>query len=349
MGVKGIVFLTVLLLFSMPLSNACAQAHIVQSEKKPFNVSIPHDRIICQGFQKAGITPRFVQKTSAERVALVTYLNTQPMVQFASLVETTITVKFIDDFSVVLFDVSPGNVQFSEAEWTPFSTPLTCEAGSTNTAVLLNPFEYVYGHHQCQGIISSLLRHDYSISYLANQAVNISYLRHNLSADIIYMDTHAGYFDVNNDQQADSVVIATGEQWTNETTQKYAFEYQHKMIVEGMVGDTGFVAFTPAFIEYYYAPGTLSGALVYMATCYASYDASMAEVFLNAGASVYMGWSRNTVFWTNSKTSVTAFHLLTNGLTVQQVCRIIRTGGLYNRLFFSRLVWYGDGTYKIPR
>ena len=174
------------------------------------------------------------------------------------------------------------------------------------------------------------------------------FLRHNLSADIVYMNTHAGYFDINGDQQADAVVIATGENWTNKTEQKYAFEYEHNFIVKGMIGNQAVIAFTPAFIDYYYSEGDLTDSLIFMATCYAIYDTSMAKPFLAAGASAYMGWSQNTVFWTNSRISVSAFRLLSYGLTVQQVCRCIRSGGFYNWLFHSQLLYAGDGSHRIP-
>lgn len=144
-------------------------------------------------------------------------------------------------------------------------------------------------------------------------------------------------------------MIATGELWTNETEQRYAFEYQNKLIVKGMVGDQGVIAFTPAFIDQYYAPGDFPESLVYMATCYATYDESMAKSFLNAGASAYVGWSNNTMFWTNSLTSVYAFRLLANGFTIHQVCTLIRSGGFYNWLFHSKLIYYGNGEHRIPR
>jgi hypothetical protein len=222
-------------------------------------------------------------------------------------------------------------------------------AGTSNkTAVILNPAESMYGHHQCHRIISILLNRDYSIDYLANQAVDVSYIKNNLSASLIYMNTHAGYFDVDGDSQADAVVIATGERWTADTETQYAYEIENHLIVQGMVGDKGFIAFTPAFIEHYYREKQFPDSLVYMATCYALYDDSMAQKFLDAGARVYMGWSQNTVFWANSRTSVRAFRLFSYGFTVHQVCRFIRSGGFYNWLFHSTLLYQGDGTYQIP-
>jgi hypothetical protein len=220
---------------------------------------------------------------------------------------------------------------------------------SNHTAVVLNADEYLYGHRQCMKIITSLLKKDYTITYLANEAVDLSFVRHNLSRDIVYMNTHAGYFDIDGDHQSDAVVIATGEHWTNDTEQKYSFEYQNKMIVKGMVGDTSFIAFTPAFIDYYYEPEKFPDSLVFMATCYAAYDTSMAQAFLDAGASAYVGWSQDTIFWTNSWASVHALRLFAHGLTVQQVCTLIRSGGFYNWLFHSKLVYFGDGDHQIPR
>jgi hypothetical protein len=322
------------------------QAHLLKQGTNSF-LQIPADAIIYEGIQiilaeqKSGVNPfdRFDM--------LVDWFNAHPSVEFASGIETSITVKFIDGSYVVLLDpFSEGQRDLGDMidrfVYERFS------GTSGNTAVILNPAESMYGHYQCQRIITTLLHRDYSIEYLANQAVDVAFLKNNLSADIIYMNTHAGYFDVDGDSQPDTVVIATGELWTNETEQKYPDDIENYLIVKGMVGNQGFVTFTPAFIATYYAEKHFPGSLVYMATCYALYDSSMAQEFLDAGATVYMGWSQNTVFWTNSRTSVQAFHLLSYGFSVQQVCRLIRSGGLYNWLFHSKLLYFGDGTYTMP-
>ena len=215
------------------------------------------------------------------------------------------------------------------------------------TALFLNPSEYLYGNQHCLKIINKLIKRGYNIIYLSNEDVDLSYIKSNLTAEIVYMNTHAGYWDIDDDNLPDTVVISTGEHWTNETPQKYQFEYENHMIVEGLVGDQNFIAFTPALIEYYYSPGDLPNSLIYMATCFAAYDNSMAQVFLDKGASAYVGWNQNTVFWTNSITSVRAFRLFTYGFTVKQVCKLIRSGGLINFFLQSKLIYYGDGNYKI--
>jgi hypothetical protein len=335
-----------LLLLYLILSSVSVQTRLVQ-QQSPFSTSMPHDEIIHQGINNIEIKQQNSKDHSSFLFKLERWYNSHPLIEFASLIGTSITVKFIDGSYVVIMDPFPTKNEYVIDTTSSF---LYERYGIVNekSAVLLNTAENMYGHYQCKNIIATLLKHDYSIEYLANEAVDLEYIRNNLSADIIYMNTHAGYFDVDGDHKADAVVIATGEFWTNETEQKYAFDYQNKLIVKGLVGIQGIVAFTPAFIDYYYVPGDFPDSLVYMATCYATYDASMAQVFLDAGASVYIGWSQNTVFWTNSKTSVNAFRLLANGLAAQQVCSLIGYGGLYNWLFHSKLIYYGDGEHRIP-
>lgn len=309
---------------------------------------IPSDTIIQEGLQQIRTEQNLRKAPSELLVELEAWYNLRPLIDYATLIGTSITVKFIDGSYTVLMDPLLEKKGIMDEVKNPFIHERHGD-GTSSTAVILNPAESMYGHYQCQRIIATLLKQDYSIEYLANQAVDVSYIKNNLSAAIIYMNTHAGYFDLDGDHVGDAVVIATGELWTNETEQKYAYEYQNHLIVKGMVGDQGIVAFTPAFIEQYYTQKQLPDSLVFMATCYALYDASMAQKFLDVGAAVYMGWSQNTVFWTNSKTSVQAFCLLSYGLTVQQVCNLIRSGGFYNWLFHSKLMYVGDGTYQIPQ
>ncbi|HWR27835.1 MAG TPA: hypothetical protein VN377_05305 [Candidatus Thermoplasmatota archaeon] len=336
--------LSLFLLLCLAFSGLPLQAQMADPGSGSYPL-ISSENIIQEGIQRIRTEQNL--RASEPLRELETWFNLHPLIDYASLIGSSITVKFIDGSYVVLMDPLVEKQGFLGD--TPDPSFHKRYTGSSNkTAVILNPAESMYGHHQCQRIIKTLLNLDYSIEYRANQAVDVRYIKNNLSADIIYMNTHAGYFDVDGDHQADAVVIATGELWTNETEQKYTYEYQNHLIVKGMVGDQGFVAFTPAFIEEYYTQEQLPDSLVFMATCYALYDTSMAQEFLDAGARVYMGWSQNTVFWTNSITSIQAFRLLSYGLTVQQVCRLIRSGGFYNWLFHSKLIYFGDGSYQLP-
>jgi hypothetical protein len=69
-----------------------------------------------------------------------------------------------------------------------------------------NTADYMSSPRHYKNIIITLLRHKYSIHYLANKAVDLSYIRNGLSVDIIYMITHAGYFEVDGDHQEDTMV-----------------------------------------------------------------------------------------------------------------------------------------------
>lgn len=220
------------------------------------------------------------------------------------------------------------------------------ETKSIKKALVLNTDEHSYGSLHCKIIINQLNKNGYNVTYLENEEVTLNYIKNNLSADIVYLNTHAGYWDTTNDGIPDKIVIATGEKWTENTKTKYSFECENNLIVKGEVGDDDFIAFTPEFIDFFYDSDDFSNSLIYMATCHASYDSSMAESFLSSGASVYVGWNKYTVFWTNSITSIIFFNLLDKDLSVNQVCRLIGSGSFYNFLLGSKLVYFGDGCYK---
>lgn len=340
-------FLSILLIGLLIVSGISVEGNLnVQNHEKSLPCS--PDDVIRQGVSEVGRLP-FTKFSTMHRLQLLeAWFNRNPLVVYARLIHNSITVKFIDGSAIVVIDPFP-----SESFYVPMppSISLAQHYGTTNSplAILLNPDEYVYGHHQCQEIIALLLKHDYRIDYLANDAVSLPYLRSNLSADIVFMNTHAGFFDTDGDQQADAVVIATGEPWTNDTETTYSFEYQHHMIVKGMIGQKSIIAFTPAFIEYYYPNGTFPDSLIYMATCFATYDDSMAQVFLDAGASAFVGWTQDTFFWINSRTSIQSFRFMARGWTVDHVCDRIQFGGFLNRLFHTDLIYYGDGQHQIPR
>ena len=329
---------------------------VTLSEARPFENSnmqtfdINHDEIINQGIQIV-YKENNLGSTLFDAMILTelnNWYNSHPMIEFASLVETTITIKFIDSSYTLIMDIFSlfNDYKIEENE---FSSSYNSEQANGNTALILNPAEHMYGYRQCKRIINRLLNRGYNIVYLSNEDVDLRYVENNLSAEIVYMNTHAGYWDIDGDQIADTVVIGTGEYWTDETTQKYQFEYDNQMIIEGMVGDISYIAFTPDLIEYYYNSSDFPNSLIYMATCDATHDDSMANAFLESGADVYMGWTQDTLFWTNSITSSFAFRLLTRGFTVKQVCRIIRSGGFYNFLYRSKLTYYGNGDHRIPR
>ncbi|UCF12731.1 MAG: hypothetical protein JSW06_00340 [Thermoplasmatales archaeon] len=345
-----------ILLLILIASGTISHAQPLKNSFEQFsNTEINHNEIIDQGLQKLCKENKLIinKPTLLPRTLLLIKLekwyNSHPMVEFASLIETTITIKFIDGSYTLLIDIFKLMNNCNTKNEKTYHNPIYDFSCNTlgQTALILNPSEYLYGNRHCKKIINILIDKGYNIVYLANEDVDLPYIKYNLQAEIIYMNTHAGYWDIDGDNESDAVVIATGEYWTNETEEIYQFEYENQMIVEGMVGDNSFIAFTPALIDHYYELGDLPDSMVYMATCYATFDDSMANAFLDSGASAYMGWTRNTIFWTNSLTSVLAFRLFARGFTVKQVCRLIRFGSILNFLIRSKLTFYGVGEHKI--
>ncbi len=323
------------------------------------SVLIDHDEIITQGI--IYIRSQMIENKNSDEInnklsiylKLVRFYSINPMVEFASCFENTITVKFVDGKFIVLLDLFFTNNEFDQIfDLNKYETNNYSEIFSNKinkNALILNPAEYAYGNRHCRRIMDILHNHDYSISYLINEDVDLLFIKNNLQAEIIYLNTHGGFWDIDGDSQGDMVVIATGEFWTNKTEENYKFEIENQMIVEGVVGNNSFIAFTPEFIRYYYQEKEFPDSLVYMATCFASYDESMANVFLNNGANAYVGWKRDTFSWTNSQTSIKTFRLLSLGVPLKLTCLAIGYGGLINFLLRSKLIYYGNGFYRLSK
>ena len=57
------------------------------------------------------------------------------------------------------------------------------------TALVLNAAESKYGSKHCEKIIDMLEDLGYEVTYLADEAVSLSFVRYNLTADVIYYNT----------------------------------------------------------------------------------------------------------------------------------------------------------------
>lgn len=271
---------------------------------------------------------------------LADHLQSHPEIKQAITTHKSITVEFNDGYQLVILDAKiPEKTPIIK---THISKP---ETAAESSAVLLNPFAWVYGNRQCRIINRILSSKDILSTYVENDKVDLRYIENNLSAEIIYVNTHAGFWEINGSTRTESVVIATGELWTNQTPLKYQYEYTNNLIVEGVVGTTSYIAFTPALIEQYYNQSAFDNSFIYMATCHALYDESMASVFLDRDARVYVSWTQDTVFWTNNLASIWTFRLLRLGLPIKNICDLIGNGGFYNWLFESELGYVGDGNF----
>lgn len=347
-----ILFILSCLLIQIFLYPSCLRVYAINDSQPDNKKMIDYPAIIHEGLSALNTKINSQQNLLSD---LETWFTQHPQISYVSLIKNSMTICFIDGHHIIIFDIFSSlqeqdfisKIRPQLPPMFPFSLKKNNCLSSNKTALLLHPSEYLYGHFQCWRISNILSKNDYTITYRENEDVNIPYLRQNLTADILYMNTHAGYWDIDGDQIPDQVVIGTGEHWTNNTTNQYAFDYQHHLIVEGLVGNTSFIAITPAFIRHYYASISFPESFIFMATCFGTYDDSMAQAFLESGAQVYLGWSQNTVFYTNSIVSVLSFRLLAHGLSVSRICDILRTGSLMNFLLGSKLTYFGNGAYTI--
>ena len=357
--IKKKIFVILIFLFLILLNNS-SYGYTIENKISNCSSIVDYDEVIYQGIDY--LKSQNLENKNSNKIynkfsiypKLAKFYSNNPKVEFASCFENTITMKFVDGKFIVLLDLLFTNNEFDQiCDLNKYKTKANYYNIFSNKinkkALILNPAEYAYGNRHCRRIIDILHDRDYSISYLINEDVDLLFIKNNLQAEIIYLNTHGGFWDIDGDSQGDMVVVATGEYWTNKTEENYKFEIENQMIVEGVVGDKSFIAFTPEFIRYYYEEKEFPNSLVYMATCFACYDESMANVFLNKGANAYMGWKRDTFSWTNSKTSVRSFRLLSLGVPLKLTCLVIGYGGLINFLLRSKLSYCGNGFYRISK
>ena len=234
------------------------------------------------------------------------------------------------------------------------------------TAVILNPFQWQRGDLPCSSVKDDLENGGYDVTYKVNDEVSITFLKYGLTADVVFVRGHGVYADLikDDDNASDTVVLASGEEWTDETEKLYKDDIKEKRIKRMWLDDdhkneTDYVSYTPSFINYYYKDSHFpENSLVFMATCESAADDSMANAFINkengAGAGTYIGWKNSINNRTNTFFSLRTFKLLyRRGFTVEKTCNRINI--ILEILNFSylwlqgeqTLRYYGSGTLKI--
>jgi hypothetical protein len=228
-------FIVYIIIFIITLHGSFSYAQQIEKNifKQHSTEKINHNLILDEGIESI-IKNKTINKVDQKKIVdLTNWYESHPQIEFARLIETTITVKFIDGSYILLIDIfsfiksslyAKNNVFTSINTYSPNAVT---HAGS-KTALILNPSEYLYGNYHCKKIINKLICNGYNIAYLANENVDLSFIETNLASEIVYINTHAGYWDIDGDSQSDAVVIGTGEYWTNETKELYKFEYENK-------------------------------------------------------------------------------------------------------------------------
>ncbi len=155
MGTTGVMvcrlelkIITILLLFCVTSPCVPLQAQVAPQHVPPPPL-ISSDEIIKEGIAEIRTEQNPDVSVNALLGALEIWLNGHPLVEHATMIGSSITVRFTDGSYVILLDPFSDGSASIENTFTPCIQ--TCGTSLTNkTAIILNPAESMYGHRQCQ-------------------------------------------------------------------------------------------------------------------------------------------------------------------------------------------------------
>jgi len=252
----------------------------------------------------------------------------QPSVKKVSLENRDMTVEFNDGHKVVIL----GHTE-NQATWgKPSGTPGKGHGhggggGGTNVtqtpdpkkALILDPFDWEGGVFHNPDLMNNvegyLQSAGYTCTYLKNSQVTLSVIENDLAQyGVIYNRGHGG-------TSGRTVIISTGEEWTDTTTQTYSDEYNNGEIVEVAISASDgyhyFIAYTPKLIQHHY--NNLPNSLVYMESCESMKFSNMGDAYVGAGAGAYMGWDKSVTVTYGDSTADTSFQMFSTGSSVDDV------------------------------
>lgn len=389
---RALIIVTLILLFATAFSPALDTqiryaTNLDESVEEPIYTEIiaqdntlekiEYDKIVDAGFHqleewkqtesKLGHSINNQETYKSLLTRLQKWYESHPQVDFASLTDNSMTIKFCDGFYEILMNLIPSssntfNTEYGLSFIEPFAGIVSQKqhCSTVRRALVLHPFYWqVIKQVNCPLLASgAFLKFRLRIAglsvvdYKEDEEVNIDFIKSGLVADVVFNFGHGGYRDLDGDSKKDTVVLCSGEPWTNDTPQKYLFEYNRGWIVKSGIRDGNstkyFVGYCPGLIKYYYTNSFRDGTLIFMATCDSLKDCDMAKAFVDdAGADAYIGWTGHALSWPNAIVSHTAIRLLSKGWTVEKVCNKIGYGCLLHIILGCRLAYYGDGRLTI--
>jgi hypothetical protein len=277
---------------------------------------------------------------------LTDWFNRQPEVGSARLNGNDITVYFRDRTSVILLDLDI----IAETLGSGLASA-TIGKPTEGTAIITDALEW-------QGwspasiispIIQDLTSAGYAVTYVKNEQADLRFIENNHNKGVIYHRGHGGVFeDINGNK---IVVLQTGERWVDKDgdgkPDGHEYEYGQGWIFKGGISHGGttyyFICYGPGLIENYYS--NLPYSLVYMTSCDGTYNPTMANAYLGAGAGAYVGWNNPVTVNHGNNWAKEDFHMFCiNSYTVQQV---VDNTPRDSFPYFAKLTHYGDGSLTL--
>jgi hypothetical protein len=308
---------------------------------------IDYEGIIQEGFS---IHQKLISKKPAEGLEdYANWLQRHPQVRFAKLVSNDISIIFANGYSIILLDFdqdeAPQGRGFPEGSYPVLIKP------TQKTAIITDALEW-QGWSPAEivnPIIQDLQDAGYNVKYVKNEEVDVKFIEQNHNKGVIYHRGHGGV--IADEGGNETIVIETGQHWidTNNDEKPDGYEYEFD---QGWVTRVGvrhgffriyyFVGYLPGLIEHYCSD--LPSSLVYMTSCDGTYNPTMANAYLGAGAKAYVGWNKPVTVNHGNKWAKEDFHMFcVNGYSVQQV--IANTP--QDNSTDANLTYYGDSSLTL--
>ncbi len=258
----------------------------------------------------------------------------QPSVRKVTIQNRDMTIEFKDGHKVIILGHTEAT--FGKPPGTPGNGPPSSGGGGSSgttvtsipdskKALILDPFDWEGGTFHNPDLMNTIEGYlqsaGYSYTYLSNEQVTLSVIENDLANyGVIYNRGHGG-------TSGRTVIISTGERWTDTTTTQYADEYNNGEIVEVSIQDLNgnwhyFIAYTPKLIQNHYT--NLPNSLVYMESCESMKFSSMGDAYVAAGAGAYMGWDKSVTVTYGDESADTSFNMFClQGKSVDDVANAI--------------------------
>jgi len=230
--------------------------------------------------------PNALQKT-------IDYLKTQPNVDNAEVGgdDISIWIKYKSGIEGIILSGLPISTSYRSN----FLTKSTKTTSTNQKAIILLPFDSVQDceDKSVEAISTYLQQSGYSsdnIERYRDEEVTVNLMTTLSDYNFIYMTTHGGVGPIVHDISITTGEIADENVFAALLTQLTNFEIQ----VVSISGVSGYYwALNHKFFEHYTYQG-YPGSFVYINACNSFKNDSLADVFLNNGASVYLGWDNIT-------------------------------------------------------
>ncbi len=198
-----------------------------------------------------------------------------------------------------------------------FSAAADEELVLVGEAIVIAPFKYDFEPTDESNEIADMLSdHGMDVTTVYNtssavETVSVSSFKNLGQYEAVVITSHGDTAMVNN---RESVIICTNDRMT--TAGELISNFTDLATGRSMLINNAF-AITPSFISYY--SGSFDDSIIYVGSCRSTYNSTMANAFINAGAGAYIGYDNYVGYTFAYNHGKDAFVELVDGDTVSEL------------------------------